>query len=173
MALYSNSELPYCDAIASALLSDPSFRVWFCKGYPLARELADALPDAEVARQLRKVPAGDRWWFNVFSGTGAGIESDIFVVFRTPAHRRIGLHVEVKDERGRLIEGQAEGYARRVRSWADPLTRPATVPPHDEALAVLVCGEAAAVDLRTSHFCAVRRHDELREIVAGYPPASP
>lgn len=172
MTGYAGRELPYCDALAAALLGDPAFRVWFCGGHPLAAGLAEATADAETARRLRrKVPAGDRWWFNHWAGAGPGIESDILIIFIRPDGQRIALHVEVKDDSGRLLAGQAEGYARRVRSWADAATRPASVPPHGAALAVLVCGDAAAADPAASLFAAVHRHSALRQRVAGYPGA--
>lgn len=173
MPRYSDSELPFCDAIAAGLLGDPEFRRWFCGGHPFADDLARGLPDAEAARRRRKVPAGDRWWFNLWSGSGPGIESDILMVFATPAGRRLALHVEVKDVHGRLSPGQAEGYARRVLSWADPATRPRTVPPHEAALAVLVCGDEAAADPAASLFAVVHRHEDLRPRLPGYPAPTP
>lgn len=169
MGRYAARELRFCDAIAAALLADPEFRVWFAGGHGLAPALRSAAADAGAARRLRRVPADDRWWFNYWSGAGPGVESDILIVFGCEDGQRVGLHVEVKDETGRLGEGQAEGYARRVASWCDPATRPAGVPPHDAALAVLVCGYTTAADPRAAGFAAVHRHDALRARLPVYP----
>lgn len=59
---------------------------------------------------------------------------------------RIALHVEVKTEAAGLGIRQAEGYQRRVVTWAVRSSRPKAVMPHDKACAVYLAGEASLAD---------------------------
>ena len=173
MSKYSEAELRYCDPIAAGLINDPEFRAWLVSGGQLGDRLAAARLDPQMQRSLRsKVPDGDRWWFNYWAGSGTGIETDILMIFISPDGQRTALHVEVKTENDGLRPGQAEGYQRRVKTWASPQTRPNSVPPHNQAFSVLVAGGLCLSDLREAMFDFTRSHAALRNVLTNYPKAA-
>jgi hypothetical protein len=117
------------------------------------------------------------YWFNYWCGKdkrcacriGTGIETDILLIFDCINGRRLGLHIEVKRPGEMLGDGQAESYPRRAACWANPNTRPKTVPSHHDFLTMLVCGRDLASDIRLRHFDKVVFHDEIAKQIQLYP----
>ena len=174
---YSELELRYARPIAQALLSSASFRQWLFTGTDYADVAADAQPLGDEQAGLRSRGLKNPYWFNYWCGkdsrcecrVGSGIETDILVVFRHANDRRLAVHVEVKRPGDKLGDGQAASYPRRAACWANPATRPKTVPRHDDFVTVLVCGRDLAVNEQLRYFDRVAFHDEVGGRVPAYP----
>jgi hypothetical protein len=135
--------------------------------------------DKDVQVSLRSPNIKNAYWFNYHCGKdskcvcriGKGIETDILFIFDCANDRRLALHIEIKPPGEQLRDGQAESYPRRAICWANPETRPRTVPPHEDFLTMLVCGRELTSDSRIGHFDKVVFHDEISALITPYPEA--
>lgn len=180
MAAYSEKELRYARPVAHAIEQDSAFRQWLLAGTRHGDGILDARPVGDdVQRSLRSPTLKGPYWFNYWCGkdsnclcrVGTGIETDILFILDCPNSRRLGLHIEIKPPGEPLGNGQAESYPRRAACWADPSTRPRTVPPHQDFLTVLICGRELASDKRIHSFDKVVFHDDVARMIKLYPEA--
>jgi hypothetical protein len=104
-------------------------------------------------------------WAKLFSKATASVNG----YFGVPNHRRLALHVEIKRPGEKLGDGQAEFYPRRAACWANPDTRPKTVPPHEDFLTMVVCGRDLGSDARLRFFDKVVFHDDVAQKIEVYP----
>jgi hypothetical protein len=178
MATYSELELRYVRPVARAILEESTFRRWLIAGTRLGDAIVPACPvDREVQASLRSPTMKNEYWFNYWCGKdskcacriGTGTETDILFILGCPDGRCLALHIEVKRPGEHLSDGQAESYPRRAACWANPDTRPRTVPLHQEFLTALVCGRELASDPRIQHFDRVVFHDEIARRIKAYP----
>jgi hypothetical protein len=185
MAAFAELELRYVRPVARAIQEDSAFRQWLLRGTKRHGDsVVSACPvDKDVQARLRSPAMKNEYWFNYWCGKdaikkctcriGTGIETDILFILDCQDGRRLGLHIEVKRPNERLGDGQAESYPRRAACWANPDTRPRTVPPHENFLTVLVCGRELLSDERTQHFDKVVFHDEIAQRIKPYPEPAP
>jgi hypothetical protein len=175
---YSKNEFLYARPIASALLTDMSFREWFLAGTKFAAIARKAYSLAELQSSLRTTPVAKKWfWFNVFCPKDGscecrgekGIETDILLIFKSPDKSQFAVHVEVKPPNEGFLPDQAESYPRRGACWANTATRPRTVVAHDNFTTVLVCGENLRSDLRRSKFDYTWFHRDIEKHLSPYP----
>lgn len=178
MAAYSESELRYARPVAKAILENSAFRCWLLTGTKYENAASDVHPvEEDIQRRLRSPTMKNPYWFNYWCGKdskcscriGTGIETDILLIFDCANHRRLGLHIEIKRPGDRLGDGQAESYSRRAKCWADPDTKPRTVPLHQDFLTMLVCGRELVSDKRLQFFDKVVFHDEVAKRIQVYP----
>lgn len=184
MAKYSRTEFLYARPVADALLTDGEFRRWFLGGTRFADCAFDAVPLADQPKKERTTPDARKWfWFNCFCGTACeckvetGIETDIFIVFQSPDQSRFALHIEVKGDKEGLEPGQAESYCRRGRCWASekalrPQAVPKWIPPYDDFVTVLICGDSQISDQRIFKFDAVVFHKDIEQRISPYPDSN-
>ncbi len=175
---YSKNEFLYARPLASALLTNASFREWFLSRTKLGAIAREACPLAELQASLRTTPSARKWfWFNVFCPKDGscecrgnkGIETDILLVFKSPDDARFAVHVEVKPPNEDFLPDQAESYPRRGACWANAVTRPRTVVAHDNFTTILVCGENLRSDLRRSAFDDTHFHLDIEKWLSPYP----
>jgi hypothetical protein len=178
MAKYSPKEFLYARPIANGLLSAGQFREWFLAGTKFGARASDAEAQAEEQAALRTTENSRRWfWFNYWCPKDRrcecrgekGIETDILLIYQSPDHFRFAVHVEIKPPGEGLLTGQAESYPRRGLCWTDSATRPRTVPPHQDFVAVLVCGDELCSDKRISNFGKVILHRDIATRLSPYP----
>jgi hypothetical protein len=177
MSVYSELELRYARPVANALLESSEFRRWLLAGTKHENDASDARPTVEEQRRLRSPKMKNPYWFNYWCGKdskcacriGTGLETDILLLFESTDGRTLGLHIEVKRPSEHLGNGQAESYPRRAACWANPNTRPRTVPPHHDFLTMLICGRDLASDERIRSFDKVIFHDEVAQRLTIYP----
>jgi hypothetical protein len=178
MAAYSEQELRYARPIAQAIEEDSGFRKWLFAGTRHGNALLHARPvEKNVQRSLRSPTLKNPYWFNYWCGKdsrcvcriGTGIETDILFILDYADNQRLGLHIEIKPPGEHLGNGQAESYPRRAACWANPTTRPRTIPPHQEFLTVLICGRELAADKRIQNFDKVVFHDDVAQRITIYP----
>lgn len=180
MSLYSEAELKYARPIANAILASSAFRIWLLTGTKCETTASIMHPvSEETQRKLRSPTMKNPYWFNYWCGKdsacpcriGTGIETDILIIFDSADQQRLGLHIEIKRPGDRLGDGQAESYPRRAKCWAQPNSKPRTVPPHQDFLTMLVCGRELQADKRLQYFDKVVFHDEVRRKLEVYPEA--
>jgi hypothetical protein len=178
MPKYSHKELSYARPIADAILHRADFRRWLLADTAHANAADRARPIGETEqRKLRHLRADNpHWWFNYWCPKdrlcscriGSGIETDILIVLDAGS-RRIALHVEVKRPGDHLGDGQAESYSRRAACWANPDSKPRTIPAYDDFLTVLVCGRELANEEGPRWFDKVVFHDDVARLIQNYP----
>ncbi len=175
---YSKNEFLYARPIASALLTDASFREWFLMGTKCGAMAREARPLAELQASLRTTPSAKKWfWFNVFCPKDRrcacrgeeGIETDILLLFKAPDNSRFAVHVEVKPPNEDFLPDQAESYPRRAACWANTATRPRTVVAHGSFTTILVCGENLSSDARRLNFDQTHFHQDIEKRLSPYP----
>lgn len=179
MAAYSELELRYARPVANAILESSDFRQWLLAGTKHESGASGARPAGDLQRRLRSPGMKNPYWFNYWCGKdsrcacriGSGIETDILIMLDYANGRRVGLHIEVKRPGEELGNGQAESYPRRAACWANPNTRPKTVPPHQDFLTMLICGRELSSDERLKHFDKVVFHDDVARRIQVYPEA--
>jgi hypothetical protein len=175
MARYSAKELTYARPLVAALVSDADFCVWLSGD----ERLREAYHYPSHQSKLRSANMKNPYWFNYWCGTcdssnkhsckiGTGIETDILLLFAA-ATNTIALHVEIKRPGDRLGDGQAQSYPRRAACWADPITRPRTVPHHDEWLTILVHGDSKLTKEELDSFDRIVTHAEVANHITPYP----
>lgn len=177
MAPYSDAELKYARPIANALIADGEFRRWFFRQTPYSNDARDANILVDEHRNLRSPTIKNPFWFNCFCGKdsrcgckiGSGIETDILLIFEFASSRRLGLHIEIKPPGSALHLGQAESYPRRAACWADPSTRPRTVPRHDNFMTAIVCPRGLQWDRSHRTFDLITHHHEVAAHLSPYP----
>ncbi|MFN0193517.1 MAG: hypothetical protein ACKVP5_16340 [Aestuariivirga sp.] len=117
------------------------------------------------------------YWFNYWCGKDAnclcrvrtGIETDIPLVYDLANGQRLGVHVEVKRPGESLGDGQAESYPRRAACWANPKTKPGTVPAHHVYSTILACDRELARDKRIDLFDKIAFHHDIAKWIEPYP----
>lgn len=174
---YSDLELRYARPVAQAILESGAFRQWFLTGTKYEHSALEARPIGETQARLRSRTMKNPYWFNYWCGKdsrcacriGTGIETDILIILDCANRRKLGLHVEIKRPGEKLGDGQAEAYPRRAACWANPETRPKTVPPHEDFLTMLVCGRELKSDVRLQHFDKVVFHEDVAQKINNYP----
>lgn len=181
MAAYSNQELRYARPVARAIELDSNFRHWLLSGTRFGDDLLYARPiEKTIQRDLRSPTLKNPYWFNYWCGKdskcacrlGSGIETDILFILDYANEKRLGLHIEIKPAGEKLGDGQAESYPRRAACWANPDTRPKTVPPHHHFLTVLICGQELASDERVKNLDKVIFHADVARRIRPYPEPS-
>ena len=174
---YSELELRYARPVARAILESGDFRQWFLAGTKYEDGALEAQPVGEIQARLRSPTIKNPYWFNYWCSKdskcacriGTGIETDILLILNYANERRLGLHIEVKRPDEALGNGQAESYPRRAACWANPDTRPKTVPPYQDFLTILICGRELASDERLRFFDKVVFHDDVAQKIQVYP----
>ncbi|HXR95810.1 MAG TPA: hypothetical protein VN718_08025 [Rhizomicrobium sp.] len=178
MAAYSEHELRYARPVARAIEEDGDFRRWLLSGTRFGSALLEARPiEKSIQRDLRSSTLKNPYWFNYWCGKDSkcvcrvedGTETDILFILDYANDKRLGLHIEVKPPGEQLRVGQAESYPRRAACWANPDTRPRTVPPHQDFLTMLVCGQELASDKRVQNFDKVIFHNDIARRIKPYP----
>lgn len=177
MASYSASELKYARPIANALIERADFRRWFMRGTPYEVGASEATVLVQQHRSLRSPNIKNPFWFNCFCGkdsrcecrVGTGIETDILLIFEFATGGRLALHIEVKPPGTPLGEGQAESYPRRAACWANPATRPKTVPHHENFITAIAGWRGLQWDRTKRTFDREAYHDEIAEYLSPYP----
>jgi hypothetical protein len=177
MTTYSKLELRYARPVAHAILESSDFREWLLMGTNQENCARKARPIGVIQRTLRSPIMKHPYWFNYWCGkdsectcrVGTGIETDILLILECTNARRLGLHIEVKRPGEQLGNGQAESYPRRAACWANPSTRPKTVPPYQDFLTMLICGRELASDERVQFFDKVVFHDDVARRIQIYP----
>lgn len=177
MAAYSESELRYARPLASSFLQDVAFRNWVLQGTPHHEDYHRAVPLGEAQRILRSPTIRNPYWFNYWCGKdsrcecriGTGIETDILIVLERADSRRLGVHIEVKRPGEHLGNGQAASYPRRAACWANPKTKPRTVPLHQDFVTLLVCGRELVNHEQAIFFDKIICHDEVEQHIGTYP----
>jgi hypothetical protein len=176
MAPYSNQELRYARPVAEALLESGPFRQWLLAGTKHQNSALEARPVGEIVQgSIRSPNMKNPYWFNYFCHTkcsckiGTGIETDILLIFDCANGRRLALHIEIKRPGKTLDIGQAESYPRRAACWANPITRYAKVPKHQDFLTMLICGREIESDERRLLFDKVVFHDQVAQRIQIYP----
>jgi hypothetical protein len=163
--------------VARAILEDSTFRQWLLAATRHGDAIVLACPVAkDVQASLRSSMRNDYWCgrdSKCACRIGTGIETDILFILGCPDSRRLALHIEVKRPGERLGDGQPESYPRRAACWANPDTRPRTVPLHRDFLTALVCGRELASDPRIQYFDKVVFHDEIARRIKAYPEPEP
>lgn len=181
MSRYSELELRYARPIANTILSSRAFRNWLISGTKYEVVATDAVPVGDLQKSLRSPNMENPYWFNYWCGKdancacriGTGIETDILLVLDCNDRRRLALHMEIKRPGEKLGNGQAESYPRRAACWANPVTRPRTVVPHDIFLTILACGRDLSTDDRISHFDKTVYHEDIARQIFAYPERAP
>lgn len=178
VAAYSEQELRYARPVARAIEEDSGFRRWLFAGTRHGNALLDARPIENGAqRRLRGPKLKNPYWFNYWCSKdsrcvcriGTGIETDILFILDCGNGRHVALHIEIKRPGEQLRDGQAESYPRRAACWANPSTRPRAVPPHQDFLTVLICGQELASDERIQSFDKVVFHHDVAQWIGAYP----
>jgi hypothetical protein len=177
MTPYSDAELRYARPVAEAILADKYFRGWLLAGTPHQETYSNAEPLGDIQAALRSKGMKNPYWFNYWCGKdsrctcriGTGIETDVLVVLDSFKERRLAIHIEIKRPGDTLGSGQAESYPRRAACWADPATKPGTVPAHEDFVTILICGKDLESDTRVSAFDKVIFHDAIAERLTIYP----
>jgi hypothetical protein len=156
MTRLSRSEAELDNALASALLNNHWFALWFLRQTRFAAEKAQCVQvraDNPWSSVRLRLPAGqDGAIEEVFRDA----ETDVLAVFLASDGRRLALHIENKLAGGAFTPHQAESYRERLLQWRQ---RP-KLGMYIEATSVLVAprvfyegniGEAKAFEAFVSH----------------------
>ena len=177
MAPYSSLELAYARPIANAMLDRPEFLQWLLSGTKFQCDALTAKPLGQAQAGLRSSGLKNPYWFNYWCPKDgrcacrieSGIETDILIIYVCADGRRLAVHVEIKRPLDNFRPGQAESYPRRAACWVNPVTRPRTVPVHQEFVTVLVCGLELKADSRSNNFDKIVCHDDICDRIEFYP----
>ncbi|NJO34105.1 MAG: hypothetical protein HC869_14145 [Rhodospirillales bacterium] len=165
----------YCEPVAEALAADENFARFFFK----KANCRDWLGGARCLKDEQAI-AGTHtfWWKDWYCPEGRclcpdlkGTQIDILAVFERNDGRRIGMHVECKHPTDKFSNPrQAPRYRERLQCWTQPGRGAKDLPPHQEAIAILICQRGHRhADANVRQFDAVIYFDEIANFISPYP----
>ncbi|WP_426435900.1 hypothetical protein [Bradyrhizobium genosp. P] len=169
------------DAIANGVFSSQKVRDWLIKGTSVEAEYVGSSALFEEQRNVRwqQRPTKQPFWANYWCGKDSrctcridgskGLESDAIFFLRNSSKKVLAVHVEFKHAGEAFGFGQPEAYLLRAECFARTYSARPTINPHSDWTTVIVCGEDALLDERTSCFQRIITHDQAAVVIPGYP----